>query len=93
MSYYQNIEKRVAVLDVVQYFFANSKETLCNYRKCELLMPGCKVPYDGDKLAIEKLYPYTLNAKLNVKNGYQDKFCFKCKNEQMTEFKDNIVFT
>lgn len=56
-------------------------------------MAGCKEPYTGKKLFIESSYPFTLSAMLNVKSGYQDKFCFKCDNEKNTIEKDNIVFT
>lgn len=54
MEGYQDVAKPVAVLDAVSFFFQNKKAAagVCGYTKCELLMPGCKDPYTGDKLAI-----------------------------------------
>jgi len=77
-------DKPVPVLDAVNFFFKNSKTATCGISKCELLMPGCKDPYTGDKLSISDQFPYTLSAVLNIKGGYQDKFCFKCQNDKST---------
>jgi hypothetical protein len=68
---------------------------MCGITKCELLMPGCdsEKPLGGDKLSIASEFPYLISAMLNVVEGYQEKFCFKCTNDVSTIAKDNIVFT
>ena len=63
------------IMDIVDYFFKNSNPNFCGYKTCKLLKPGCKGAYNGTRVSLQNKYPYTLNALLNIRDGYQDKFC------------------
>ena len=81
------------IMDATDYFFKNSDTNLCGYQSCTLYEPGCTTPYKSSNLALLSKYPYTLSALLNVKDGYQTKFCLMCENQRDSVKKDNIVFT
>lgn len=75
-------------------FFKNSNPNACGFTECTLLNAGCLAPYSGNKLAIAASYPYPLKAQLDIKEGYQEKFCIKCVNGEFDSIgKDNLIFS
>ena len=77
------------------YFFDNTKSSLCPVQTCLLKEVGCKKMMDSSRyLQIQGTPPTELWAAVKEENGYIMNFCILCRNSAGVDAElDNIILT
>jgi len=67
-----------AALKVMIY--ENGDTTNCEIKSCSLKKEGCTVDYDSTFITMEDYFPFNVQAKANIPEGFAEKFCIQCQN-------------
>jgi len=82
------------VNDTSKLFFINTDVVDCNYDTCEIMAEGCEHTYtQTDYLKMNAATPWTVTAQVDISEGYNTTFCFKCSSKWRSIVQDKIVVT
>lgn len=83
-------ETAAAVNKTQSLFFTNADSGFCSYSKCEILAKGCEAVYTQTPyLTLSE--QWTVNAQVDVYEGYNTTFCYKCFNGWDSIQQDDIM--
>jgi hypothetical protein len=66
------------LIEDAEYFFKNSRESICPMKSCSLLKYDCKTKSDNKNVKMSEKWPFEITTDQQSILGYEDGFCLEC---------------